>query len=63
MMIDDLIEKLYELKKEYGEREVILYTQMDLWLWDVERIEKVYYTEEDGKIVIQGKGKKTEDQE
>lgn len=29
MMIDELIEKLYELKREFGDREVELLTQKD----------------------------------
>lgn len=56
MMIDDLIEKLYELKREYGDREVELFTQKDAWFWDDHDISEVYFSE-DGKIVIQGKEK------
>ena len=62
MLIDDLIEKLYELKKEYGNKEVILWTQRDPWSYDEHEIDKVYYTENgfwDTKdiIAIQGKDK------
>lgn len=57
MMIDDLIEKLYELKREYGNKEVILYTQRDAWSWDDHTVEDIYYAEDDGKIIIQGEDK------
>jgi hypothetical protein len=56
MMIDDLIEKLCELKREFGEQEVKLFTQKDAWFWDDHDIGEVYLSE-DGKIVIQGKEK------
>lgn len=57
MLIDDLIEKLYELKREYGNKEVILYTQRDAWSWDDHNVEDIYYAEDDGKIIIQGEDK------
>ena len=56
MMIDELIEKLYELKKEFGDLEVELFTQKDAWFWDDHDVGEVYLSE-DGKIVIQGKEK------
>lgn len=61
MMIDELIEKLYELKKEFGEQEVELYTQERNRFWDEHDIDEVYFSEE-GKIVIEGK-RKTECEE
>lgn len=57
MLIDDLIEKLYELKREYGNKEVILYTQRDAWSWDDHNVEDVYYAESDHAIIIQGEDK------
>lgn len=45
MLIDDLIEKLKELKKEYGNKEVVLWTQRDAWSYDEHEIDKVYFTE------------------
>lgn len=63
MRIDDLIEKLYELKKEYGNLEVILYTQSDAWSYDEHDIAGVYRDDEDDNlIVIEGK-EKTEGKE
>lgn len=60
MLIDDLIEKLYELKKEYGNLEVILWTHKDAWSYDDHDIAEVYH---DGyEIVIEGK-EKTEGKE
>ena len=60
MLIDDLIEKLYELKKEYGSQEVTLYTQRDAWSWEEYNVDEVYHDDEDNLIVIQGKGKTQE---
>lgn len=34
MLIEELIEKLYELKREYGSLEVTLYTQRDALTYD-----------------------------
>lgn len=63
MKLDDLIEKLYELKKEYGNLEVILWTQRNAWSYDMHKIDMIYQDNADNLIVIQGKEKKTEDQE
>jgi hypothetical protein len=57
MLIDDLIEKLHDLKREYGNLEVILYTQKDAWFWDDHTVEDVYYAEDDNAILIQGEDK------
>ena len=54
MMIDELIEKLCELRREFGEQEVELYTQEHNRFWDEHGIDEVYFSE-DGKIVIWGK--------
>lgn len=62
MMIDELIEKLYELRREFGDREVELYTQERNRGWDDHDIDEVCFSEEDGKIVIEGK-RKTECEE
>ena len=56
MLIDDLIEKLYELKKEYGNLKVILWAQQDEWYWNDHDIAEVYH-DGDALIVIQGKDK------
>lgn len=63
MMLDDLIEKLYKLKREYGDREVQLFTQDRNRGWDDHDIDEVYFNDElyfceDGKIVIQAKENK-----
>ena len=61
MLIDDLIEKLKELKKEHGNLEVILWTQKDAWSYDEHDIAEVYLDEDPDEvsmIVIQG-GDKT----
>ena len=63
MKIDFLIEKLKELKKEHGNLEVILWTQKDAWSYDMHKIDMTYHDNADNLIVIQGKEKKTEDQE
>lgn len=58
MMIDELIEKLYELRREYGDREVKLFTSFMRFedrFWDDYEVDEVYFSEDDGKIVIQGK--------
>lgn len=60
MTIDELIEKLYELKREFGDREVKLFTSFmryDDRFWDEYDIDEVYFgfSEDDGKIIIQGK--------
>lgn len=57
MMIDELIEKLCELRREFGEQEVELYTQEHNRFWDEHGIDEVYLSEYDGKIVIEGKRK------
>lgn len=63
MKLDDLIEKLYELKKEYGNLEVILFTQSDAWSYDEHDIAGAYRDDEDDNlIVIEGK-EKTEGKE
>lgn len=55
MMLDELIERLWELKRAYGEQEVKLLTQKDAWSWVEHDIDEVSY---DGdKIVIEGKDK------
>lgn len=63
MKIDELIEKLKELRKEHGNLEVILWTQRDAWSYDMHKIDMIYQDNRDNLIVIQGKEKKTEDQE
>ena len=60
MLIDELIEKLYEIKREYGSQEVTLYTQRDAWSYEeyeVDEVDEVYHDNEDNVIVIQGKDK------
>lgn len=60
MLIDELIEKLHELKREYGSQEVTLYTQRDAWLWEEYNVGEIYHDDGDNVIVIQGKGKTQE---
>lgn len=60
MLIDDLIEKLYELKREYGSQEVALYTQINAWAWKEYNIDEAYYDNRNNLIVIQGEGKTQE---
>lgn len=62
MLIEDLIEKLYEFKKEYGNLEVILFTQRDAWSYDMHKIDMLYQDNADNLIVIQGE-EKTEGKE
>ena len=57
MLINDLIERLYELKREYGSQEVTLYTQRDAWSWEEYDIDEVCHDDGDNLIVIQGKRK------
>lgn len=62
MKIDELIEKLKELKDVVGNLEVILWTQRDAWSYDEHEIDEVYYAKDgfyDTKnvIAIQGKDK------
>lgn len=62
MKLDDLIEKLYELKKEYGNLEVILWTERNAWSYDMHKIDMIYHDNADNLIVIQGE-EKTEGKE
>lgn len=62
MNIDELIEKLKELRKEHGNLEVILWTQRDAWSYDMHKIDMIYQDNKDNLIVIQGK-EKTGDKE
>lgn len=68
MMIDELIEKLYELKREHGDQEIKLFTQNidQSWhdhnfeAWEAHDVDEVYFSDElyfckGGAIVIQGK--------
>lgn len=57
MLIDELIEKLYEIKRAYGSQEVTLYTQRDAWSYEEYEVDEVYHDNEDNVIVIQGKDK------
>ena len=59
MMLDELIERLWELKRAYGEQEVKLLTQKDAWSWDEHDIDGtgVYFSEDDRAVVIEGKDK------
>lgn len=57
MKIDELIEKLKELRKEHGNLEVILWTQRDAWSYDMHKIDMIYQDNRDNLIVIQGKEK------
>lgn len=57
MLINDLIERLHELKREYGSQEVTLYTQRDAWSWEEYDVDKVYHDDGDNLIVIGGKEK------
>lgn len=43
MKIDELIEKLKELRKEHGNLEVILWTQRDACSYDDHTIADIYY--------------------
>lgn len=55
MTIDELIERLYELKRAYGEQEVKLLTQKDAYSWDDHDIDEVIYNGDE--IVIVGTDK------
>lgn len=59
MMLDELIERLCELKRAYGEQEVKLLTQKDAWSWDEHGIDGtgVYFSGDDRAVVIEGKDK------
>ena len=59
MMLDELIERLWELKRAYGEQEVKLLTQKDAWSWDEHDIDDtgVYFSGDDRAVVIEGKDK------
>lgn len=57
MMLDELIERLCELKRAYGEQEVKLLTQKDAWSWDEHNIDEVYFSGDDRAVVIEGKDK------
>ena len=55
MMLSELIERLCELKRAYGEQKVKLLTQKDAYSWDDHNIDEVIYNGEE--IVIVGKDK------
>ena len=57
MKIDFLIENLKELRKEHGNLEVILWTQKDVWSYDMHKIDMLYQDNADNLIVIQGEEK------
>ena len=59
MMLDELIERLCELKRAYGKQEVKLLTQKDAWSWDEHDIDDtgVYFSGDDRAVVIEGKDK------
>ena len=57
MMLDELIESLWELKRAYGEQEVKLLTQKDARSMTEHDIDEVYFSEDDRAVVIEGKDK------
>lgn len=58
MLVDDLIEELYELKRRNGNLEVKLFTQRDAWSWEQYDVHKVYCSDntytKDYAIIIEG---------
>lgn len=67
MLISDLIEELYELKRANGNLEVKLLTQRDAWSWEEYDIHKVYCSDhtytKDYAIFIEGEDLTTEEED
>lgn len=57
MMLDELIERLWELSRAYGEQEVKMLTQKDAYSWDDHNIDEVIYDSDERAVVIVGKDK------
>lgn len=57
MMLNELIERLCDLSREYGQQEVKLLTQKDKYSWRDYNIGEVIYNVDDRAVVIVGKGK------
>ena len=64
MMLNELIERLWELSRAFGEQEVKMLTQKDAYSWDDHYIDEVIYDSDDRAVVIVGKDKtKSQDTE
>lgn len=67
MLVDDLIEKLYENKRRNGNLEVKLYTRRDAWSWEQYDIEKIYCSDDtytgDYAIIIEGEDRRWDSKE